>query len=60
MIIPQPFSKVRLQLGQTRIDLLANRDPIELLEPRALQALDDPIRLRTLHLGARMIAILHR
>ena len=41
------------------INLLPERDPLELIPPRAVQSLDDPLGLRTLHLGPGVVNLLH-
>lgn len=42
------------------VDLLAERHTIELVEHRAVEALDDAVGLRALHFRARVIDVLHR
>ena len=43
-----------------RIDLLAERHPVELVQHRLVEALDDAVGLRALGLRARVIDVLHR
>jgi hypothetical protein len=51
----QPLVEVGLQLVDRPVDLLAKRNLVELLENRLVEALADPIRLRSLRLGLRVI-----
>ena len=52
VLFGDPSIKVGLQLVDGAIDLLAERDPVELVEDGAMEALADSIRLRALGLGA--------
>ena len=49
-----------MQFADRAINLLAESHPVELVQHRLVEALDDPVRLRTLGLGPGMVDILHR
>jgi len=49
------FIKIRLQGLKVAVDLLPESHPIELIEDRLVRPLADPIGLRALHLGLRVI-----
>ena len=59
IVVADPLIQVYLQLNQTRINLLAQGDAVELIEPSLMQLLDDTVGLRTLRLGAGMIGVRH-
>ena len=52
-----PLVKVGLQFLDGFIHFLSKRYPVELVEHRFVKPLTDPVGLRTLGLGARMIDI---
>ena len=60
VVLDQPAIEIGLQLVDRAIDLLAERNAVELVKQRAMKALADSIRLRALGLGAAMIDILDR
>ena len=53
-----PLIEIALQRSDARIDLLAERDAIELLEHGAVEALDNAVGLWALRLGAGVIDVL--
>lgn len=53
-----PFIEIILQRGDARIELLADREAVELLEHGAMKALADPVGLRALGFRAGVIDIL--
>ena len=55
-----PLVQVRLQLVDRLIEFLPKGYPVELIEHRLVKPLTDPVGLRTLCLGARMIDVLQR
>src|SRR5499425_1922257 len=58
VVLDQPGIEVSLQLVDAAVDLLAERDPIELIQYGAMEALTDSIGLRALRLGAAVIDVL--
>jgi hypothetical protein len=56
----QPEVRVALQLFDAHIDLAAKGHPVEFVEHRAVETLDDAVGLRTFNLGAGVIDILDR
>src|SRR5215213_3432841 len=58
VVAPDPFIKVGLQLGDRAIDPLAEGHPIELVQPRLVETLNDAVRLWAFGLGAGVIHIL--
>jgi transposase-like protein len=54
----EPLIQIGLQLFDRFVELLAKRHSIELVEHRFVKPLADPIGLRTLRLGARVIDVL--
>ena len=55
-----PFIQIGLQLGDGVVDLLAEGDPVELVQHGLVEPLDDAVGLRALGLGAGMIHVLDR
>lgn len=55
-----PGIEIELQLLQRSIDLLAERDPVELIQHRLVKPLADPIGLGMPGLGACVMDILDR
>src|SRR5207237_10802204 len=60
IVFDQPGVEVGLQLVNGVIDLLAERDPVELVQDSAMEALADSVRLWALGLGAAVIEVLDR
>jgi hypothetical protein len=60
VIFDQPGIEIGLQLVDAAIDLFAERDPIELIQDGAMEALTDAVGLRALGLGAAVIDVLDR
>jgi len=60
IVAADPVVEVGLQFGGRSEDLFPERDPVEFVEHRLVEALDNSIRLRALGLGARMVNILDR
>ena len=58
VVLGQPRLQVGLQLLDARIDLLAKRHPIELVQHRAVKAFADAVGLGALHFGAGVINVL--
>ena len=58
IVFDEPDVEVGLQLVDRRIDLLAERNPVELVQDSAMEALTDSIGLRALGLGAAVIDVL--
>src|SRR5262247_1451412 len=58
VVFDQPGIEISLQLVDAAVDLLAERDTIELIQYSAMEALTDSVRLRALGLGAAMIDVL--
>src|SRR3984893_1445364 len=55
-----PFIKIGLQGLDRSVELLAERDTVELVEDGLVKALDNAIRLWALRLGPRMVNVFHR
>src|SRR5499433_3640114 len=58
VVLDQPGIEISLQLLDAVVDLLAERDAIELIQYSAMEALTDSIGLRALGLGAAVINVL--
>src|SRR5262249_48688631 len=58
VVLDQPGIEISLQLVDAAVDLLAERDTIELIQYSAMEALTDSVRLRALGLGAAVIYVL--
>ena len=58
VVAPDPLIQVGLQLGDRAVDALAERDPIELVQHRLVEALNDAVRLWAFGLGAGVVNIL--
>ena len=54
----EPLIQIGLQLFDRFVELLSKRHPVKLIEHGLMKPLTDPIGLRTLCFGARMIDIL--
>src|SRR5512133_1984901 len=57
IIVDQPGIEISLQLVDGAINLLAERDPVELVQDGAMEALTDSIGLRALGLGTAVIDV---
>src|SRR5262244_2507326 len=60
VVLDQPGIEISQQLLDAVVDLLAERDAIELIQYSAMEALTDSIGLRALGLGAAVINVLDR
>ena len=60
VVAPDPFIKIGLQGLDRSVELLAERDTVELVEDGLVKALDNAIRLWALRLGPRMVNVFHR
>ena len=60
VVTSDPFVEIVLQVRDRGIELLAERNTIELVQHSLVQALNDAIRLWILRLGPGMVDILHR
>src|SRR6188472_4594112 len=60
VVAPDPLVEILLQLGDRAVDALAERYPVELVQHRFVEALDDSIGLRALGLGSGVVHILDR
>ena len=60
VVLDQPSVEIGLQLVDRVIDLLAERDPIKLVQDSAMEALADSIRLWALGLCAAVINVFDR
>src|ERR1700730_14038583 len=60
VVAPDPFIKIGLQGLDRSVELLADRDTVELVEDGLVKALDNAIRLWALRLGPRMVNVFHR
>jgi hypothetical protein len=60
VVAPDPFIEIGLQGFDRSVELLAERDTVELVEDRLVKALDNAIRLWALRLGPRMVDVIHR
>src|SRR3954447_3389223 len=58
VVAPDPLIKVGLQLGDRAVDPLAEGHPVELVQHRLVEALNDAVRLWAFGLGAGVIHIL--
>src|SRR5438477_13172061 len=59
VVFDQPGVEISLQLVDRVIDLLAERDPVKLVQDSAMEALADPVGLRALGLCAAVIDVLN-
>ena len=60
IVFDQPSIEIGLQLVERVIDLFAERDPVELIEHSAMEALADAVGLRAFGLGAAVIDVFDR
>src|SRR5215813_10153827 len=60
IVFGDPGIEIGLQLVDRAVDLLAERNPIELVQDGAMKAFADTIGLRALGLGAAVIDVLDR
>src|SRR5205823_8653850 len=60
VVFDDPGIEVGLQLVDRAIDLLAERQPVELVEHGSMETLADAVGLRALCLGAAVIDVLDR
>src|SRR5215212_4004504 len=60
VVAPDPLIKIGLQFGDRAVDPLAERDPVELVQHRLMEALNDAVGLWAFGLGAGVIHILNR
>src|SRR5215813_11214974 len=60
IVFNQPGIEIGLQLVDRVIDLLAECDPVKLIQHSAMEALADSIRLWALGLGAAVVDVLNR
>ena len=60
IVLYQPSIEIGLQLVDRAIDLLAERDAVELVKQRAMEAFTDAVGLRALCLRAAVIDIFDR
>ena len=58
VVLDQPGIEISLQLIDAAVDLLAERNPVKLVQDSAMEALTDSIGLRALGLGAAVIDVL--
>jgi hypothetical protein len=58
IVLYQPSIEIGLQLVDRAIDLLAERDAVELVKQRAMEAFTDAVGLRALCLGPGVIDVL--
>src|SRR6202008_5146219 len=58
IVLADPQIEISLQLVDRTIHLFAERDTVELVEHRSVEALADAVGLRALGFGARMIDVL--
>src|SRR6516165_9002631 len=59
VVVDEPGVEVALQLVDRAVDLLAEGNPVELVEDGAMEALANAIGLRALGLGAGMVDVLN-
>ena len=59
IVVDQPGVEVGLQLVDRVVDLLAEGNPVELVEDGAMEALANAIGLRALGLGAAVVDVLN-
>ena len=57
VVLFQPLIEIGLQLFDRFVELLSKRHPVKLIEHGLMKPLTDPIGLRTLSLGARVIDV---
>jgi hypothetical protein len=60
ILLAPPHLQVSLEFFEMRVTPFAKHNPIALSEHGLMQALADPIGLRTLDLRARRVNVLHR
>src|SRR3954466_15782255 len=60
VVASDPLIQVGLQLGDRAVDPLAEGHPIELVQHRPVEALDDAVGLRAFGFGAGVIPVLAR
>jgi hypothetical protein len=60
IVFGNPGIEIGLQLVDCPIDLLAERDPVKLVQDGAMKALADAVGLRALGFGAAVIDVLDR
>src|SRR2546421_1742141 len=60
IVLDEPGVEVGLQLVDRQIDLLAERNPVKLVQDSAMEALANAVGLRALGLGAAVIDVLDR
>ena len=54
VVLDEPDIEIGLQLVDRQIDLLAERNPVELVQDSAMEALANAVGLRALGLGVRL------
>jgi len=61
-VFPRAVNSVQigLQVSDRTVDLLSKGDAVELVERGLVESVDDPIRLRALGLGSRVVDVLDR
>ena len=55
IVLDEPDVEIGLQLVDRQIDLLAERNPVELVQDSAMEALANAVGLRALGLGAAVM-----
>ena len=60
VVLDEPEIEIGLQLVDRQIDLLAERNPVELVQDSAVEALANGVGLRALGLGTAVIDVLDR
>src|SRR5207247_11219709 len=60
VVLDEPYIRIGLQLVDRQIDLLAERNPVELVQDSAMEALANAVGLRALGLGAAVVDVLDR
>ena len=58
IVLDKPGIEIGLQLVDAAVDLFAERNPIELVQDSAMEALADAVGLRAFGLGAAVIDVL--
>ena len=58
IVLDKPGIEIGLQLVDAAVDIFAERNPIELVQDSAMEALADAVGLRALGLGAAVIDVL--
>jgi len=58
IVMVQPFIQIGLQRADAVIELLAERDLVELLQDRLVEPLADAVGLGRLHLGFGVISVI--